>query len=459
LTFSEHIALGEHGHLFVEDVDCIDLAQRFGTPTYVLSEAQMRTNARAMLHAFRSRYPKTEVLFSNKANNNPAVRSIFNAEGCGGDCFGFGELHLSLLVGSDPDTIMLNGSNKQPPELELAIRAGVTINLDSLHELELVTETAQRVGRPARVAPRTRLMLHALDDVVADWPDGTPVGPGARAHKFGMHFEDVLESCRRALASEWLELRGLHHHVGRWTNDAGMYRAVVSELLEWAARLSQMLDGWAPAHIDVGGGLAWGRAQGHGPGNHDVSAPTCDTYAEVIVNAFAAGLARYPWLGEPTLMVEPGRALASNIGVLLSRVGTVKTWPGVKTWVNVDASQNHLPNILSAGWYYHAVAAANAAPAEVDLEQVDLVGPLCTFDVMGGARRLPPLHTGDIVAFLDTGAYGETKAATFNAQPRPATVLVSGMHADVITQRETLEQVIGRYRVPERLRTAAAAQV
>jgi diaminopimelate decarboxylase len=131
----------------------------------------------------------------------------------------------------------------------------------------------------------------------------------------------------------------------------------------------------------------------------------------------------------------------------------VKTWPGVKSWINVDASQNHLPNILSAGWYYHAVSAANAAPSEAELAEVDLVGPLCTFDVMGSARRLPALRTGDIVAFLDAGAYGETKAATFNAQPRPATVLVSGSDAEVITERETVEQVIGRYRVPERLRS------
>ena len=128
----------------------------------------------------------------------------------------------------------------------------------------------------------------------------------------------------------------------------------------------------------------------------------------------------------------------------------------MKTWVNLDASQNHLANILSAGWYYHAVAAANAAPLDSELETVDLVGPLCTFDVMGGARRLPPLRRGDIVAFLDTGAYGETKAATFNAQPRPATVLVCGSNADVITERETLDQVIGRYRVPERLRSVAS---
>ena len=206
MRFSEHIYAGADGHLMVEQLDSLELAERYGTPLYVLSEAQMRTNARGMLHAFRSRYPKTEVLFSNKANNNPSVRSIFNAEGCGGDCFGYGELHLSLLVGSEPATMMLNGSNKQAPELELAIQAGVTINLDSLEELQMVPPLLpERVGRRARVAPRTRLMLQALTRG-GRLAAGVSVRYGARAHKFGMPYEDVLEACRIALASDWLEL-------------------------------------------------------------------------------------------------------------------------------------------------------------------------------------------------------------------------------------------------------------
>jgi diaminopimelate decarboxylase len=447
--FSEHIGVDEQGHLRIEAVDALDLADEFGTPLFVLSENQVRHNVRAITRAFRARYPRTEILFSNKANNNPAVRRIFNQEGAGGDCFGYGELYLSLLAGTDPGKLMLNGSNKQTPELTLAIESGVTINLDSLEETDQVADLARNVGRRAKVNPRTRLMLSDLDDVAADWPRGVAVGPGARGHKFGMHHEDVLETCRRALASEWLDLVGLHHHVGRWTNDLGLHRAVVREQVAWAARLRGEL-GWTPAHLDVGGGLAWGRPEGHGPDANDRSAPDYDAYAEAIAATLSDELQRYG-LGEPLLMIEPGRALASNIGVLLTRVGTVKTWPGNKTWVNVDASQNHLPNILTANWYYHAVAAANADPDPAELDQVDLVGPLCTFDVMGAARCMPALRRGDVVAFLDTGAYGETKAATFNAQPRPATVLVSGERAEVITERETLRDVIGRYRVPPRL--------
>jgi diaminopimelate decarboxylase len=288
-----------------------------------------------------------------------------------------------------------------------------------------------------------------MDGVISDWPRGVEIGPGARGHKFGMTEAEARAVCRRALASEWVELRGLHHHAGRWTNHTALNQTVVREQVELAARLRDALR-WTPQLLNMGGGLAWGRPEGHGPDNADRTAPDAEAYAEALTTTLRAELDRFD-LGEPELMIEPGRALASNIGVLLARVGLVKRTPGLKTWVNVDASQNHLANILSANWYYHAVATSNADPDPSELREVDLVGPLCTFDVMGGARQLPPLRRGDVVAFLDAGAYGETKAATFNAQPRPATVLVSGERADVITERETLRDVIGRYRLPPHL--------
>ena len=448
-SFSEFLHVDDRGRLRIDGRDAADLADEFGTPLYVISEQQIHANVRAITAAFRRRYPRTEVLFANKANNNPAVRTAFSQAGAGGDCFGYNELYLSLLGGANPDLLVLNGSNKQEPELSLAVEAGATISLDNLDELAMVEAIAHRLGKQARVQPRTRLELKSLDGVISDWPKGIPIGPGARGHKFGMHYEDVLESCRRARASEWLDLVGLHHHVGRWTHDPVLLQTVVREQMEWVVRLRDALH-WTPRQLDMGGGLAWGRPEGHGPDASDRTAPDYEAYAEAMVGALKDALDRFD-LGEPLLMLEPGRALASNIGILLSRVGAIKTWPDHKTWVNVDASQNHLPNILSANWYYHAVAATNADAAPAELHEVDLVGPLCTFDVMGAARGLPALKRGDVVAFLDTGAYGETKAALFNAQPRPATVLVNGESAEVITERETLQDILGRFRIPPRL--------
>ncbi len=199
--------------------------------------------------------------------------------------------------------------------------------------------------------------------MISDWPRGVEIGPGARGHKFGMTEAEALEVCRRALASEWVELRGLHHHAGRWTNDLALNQTVVREQVELAARLRDALR-WTPQLLNMGGGLAWGRPEGHGPDNADRTAPDAEAYAEALTSTLRAELDRFD-LGEPELMIEPGRALASNIGVLLARVGMVKSTPGLKTWVNVDASQNHLANILTANWYYHAVAARNADPRPV----------------------------------------------------------------------------------------------
>jgi len=449
--FTEFIAADHDGCLRIEDVDAVALADQFGTPLFVISEQQIRHNVRAITRAFRAQYPRTEILFSNKANNNPAVRRVFNLEGAGGDCFGYGELYLSLLARTPPERLMLNGSNKQEAELELAIQNGVTVNVDVFEEIETIATIARRLGRRARVSARTRLALHALDSVVADWPKGLQIGAGARAQKFGMTYDEVLAVCRFALASEWLELRGLHHHAGRWTNDVALNRAVVQEQVAWTARLRDAL-GWTPSVLNMGGGLAWGRPEGHGPDGSDRTAPDYSAYAEAIAGTLRTELACHE-LGEPTLMIEPGRALASNIGLLLTRVGVIKRTAGFKTWVNVDASQNHLANILTANWYYHVVAAHAADVPPSQVSEVDVVGPLCTFDLMGGARPLPELKRGDVLAFLDAGAYGETKAATFNAQPRPATVLVSGDRANIITERETLREVIGRFRIPAHLLT------
>ncbi len=182
--FTEFITADEHGHLGIEQREASALANEFGTPLYVISEGQIRHNVRAITRAFRGRYPRTEILFSNKANNNPAIRRVFNQEGAGGDCFGYGELYLSLLAGTDPDKLMLNGSNKAEPELAMAVEAGVTINLDVFEELQAVAAIARRLGTRARVNVRTRLGLHEMDAAATGHRAGVR-RPGRRHHGAG----------------------------------------------------------------------------------------------------------------------------------------------------------------------------------------------------------------------------------------------------------------------------------
>ncbi len=448
-AFNENIGVNESGHLQVEDVDATQLAEKFGTPVYVISENQIYANVKRWHAAFTSRYPRSEILFATKANNNLAVRRVFTLAGAGGDAFGPGELYLTLLAGTDPDRVVLNGFNKQDQEIRMAIEAGAAIHLDAPDELEDVIRVANDTGIRARIGLRTRLLLHDLDHLESDWPPGIKIGRGVREiNKFGIALDDLETVCERVLQNPVTELVGLHHHVGRWAPDLKIHEAVVKDQMEVAVRLKDRF-GWIPEYFDFGGGFAWGRSEGHGPLGADRGSPTAEEFAETMTSLFREALHTHD-LGEPRLMIEPGRALASDIGILLTKVGIRKWFSDVhQTWIGLDASENHLLNILSSGFYYHPVVTDRVD--EQPTETVNLGDPLCWFGNLALNVQLPRVERGDIIAFLDTGAYCESKSLQFNAMPRPATVMVSGSRTEIITERETLQDVTRRFRLPARL--------
>ncbi len=444
--YTEHIGVGENGHLWVEGCDTVDLAERFGTPLYVVSENQIRHNYRAFYQAWAAHYPGVQVLFANKANNNLAVRRVFQQEGAGGDCFGLGELYMSLLAGVDPKKLVVNGSNKTAEEMEMAVQAGVAINVDSLEELDTVNAIAGRLGRVEEIGVRMKPALATLKDRPTHY--GGSIADFAVNHKWGLPLEDAVEAIRRALTMPNVKLTELHYHLGRVSREVSDFEVMARGVMRFVVDVRDRL-GWEPEYLDLGGGYAWGRAEGHGHAREDDgNTPSYADYARTMATVIREECEAHG-VGLPTLRLEPGRGLASNIAVLLGRVGTVKEWKGVRKWVNVDCSTNHVNRIVFDQFYYHIVAAskADAEPSET----VDVVGPLCTLDVLGSDRQLPPLDRGDLVALLDTGAYTETLSLQFNAQPRPASVMVCGDQADVITERETVQDIVGRYRIPPRL--------
>lgn len=454
--FSEWIGYNASGVLEVDGVSCADLAQQYGTPLYVVSENQIRQNVKAYQEAFVSRYPRSKIFFATKANNNIAVRTVYTQAGAGGDAFGVGELLVTLLAGTPPHWIVLNGFNKGDDELRLAIESGVTIHLDAVDELDRVIATARSVGRTARIGVRVRLLLHDLDEFMSDYPaagshpDGESVGVNMRERdKFGVSPTELGALCRAAIAAPEVELLGLHHHLGRELANVDLYRVTVRELLATAAELRDSL-GWTPSYFDFGGGMAFGRLEGHGPMARDVDVPDYDAYAEAITSALRDGLEHHG-LGEPDLIVEPGRALASNTAVLVAHVGATKWVPETdQTWVGVDASQSHMANNLTGAFYYHPVPVdSNVAGATV---RTNIADPNCWYGNLVFDRELPSLPSGALVAFLDTGAYCETKAGNFNLLPRPATVLATSGVAELVTERETLGEVVGRMRMPTQLR-------
>jgi diaminopimelate decarboxylase len=452
--FSRYIGYRD-GDLVVEQSRCVDLIERFGTPLYVMSEAQIHYNVKAAQAAFRCRYPDTGILFATKANNNLAVRRVFTQAGAGAECNGLGELLVSLHAGTPPELMVLNGWPKTEVHLRLAISNGIKVHLDSVDEFGLIARVARDLKMPVQLGIRTRLMLDNLNNLASDWPgaglptEGHSVGANMRQrNKDGVSEADIPDLYRQAERDPWIDLAGLHYHIGRIRGDTSAITAVIDEQAALAGRLRDQF-GWRPRYLDLGGGLPFGRSEGHGPLGQDRGVPSYDEYAEDVTTALLHGLDTYD-LGRPRLLVEPGRGLASNAGLLLSRVQGRKYVPETgQTWLVMDASQTQLMNSLTGGWRYHPVPVK--ATHEPPIERVNIVDSQPWYGNLAFDETFPPLTTGDALAFLDTGAYGETKAVNFNMVPRPATVLVLGTRADVITRRETVEDLLQRVQIPELL--------
>jgi len=454
-SFGEFFGIGPNGNLWVDGCDVAELARKFGTPLYIISENQLRYTYRRFRDAFTSRYPDVEILFANKSNNGLAIRHIMNQEGAGGDCFGVNEMYLALLAGSNPKKLALNGSNKQPEELEMAIHNGLCINIDAMDELDLIDEISKRVGKNVDIGIRLKLDLEPLGD-----RHGVSMhGPGSMKEqsdstKWGMSRQQTVEIVKRAQKLGNINLKETHFHLSRMTNDPRDFAVMAREMIVWSAYLRDNA-GWTPPCIDLGGGWTFGKPYGTGPNSQldDKSAPTPDQYAEHLCAAIKDECAKQN-LPLPKLRMEPGRALSGPTGITVGTVGAVKQGDK-KKWVNLDLSTNHLPWSAVLDWYYHAVPVVNAGVKGSEL--VDLVGPLCNSDEVGAKRMMPELKRGDLVAFLDTGGYTESCAARYNAQLLPATVLVKGDTAEIITEREQLKDIAGRFRVPPRLLAASFA--
>jgi diaminopimelate decarboxylase len=454
-AFGEFIGIGPNGNLWVEDCDVQDLATRFGTPLFIISESQLRLTYRQFRDAFRRHYPEVEILFANKSNNGLAIRHIMNQEGAGGDCFGVNEMYLALLAGTNPKTLVLNGSNKQPDELEMAVQNGLCINIDAMDELDQIDAICRRLGMSADIGIRLKLDLEPLRD-----KSGVSMhGPGtlkqqADSTKWGMSREQTVAIVQQAQKLPHIRLRETHFHLSRMSNDPTTFAVMAREMVTWSGYLRDHA-GWTPPCIDIGGGWTFGKWYGTGPNREldDAKAPTAEDYARLCCAAIKEEAARLK-LDLPKLRLEPGRALSGPSGISVGRVGAIKQGDH-KKWVNMDLSTNHLSWAAVLDWYYHAVPVAGAARASTEL--VDLVGPLCNSDEVGAHRRMPQLARGDYVAFLDTGGYTESCAARYNAQLLPAAILVRGDRAEITTEREQLKDIAGRFRVPPRLLAASFA--
>jgi diaminopimelate decarboxylase len=438
-------------HLWIEDRDAVELVALFGTPIYVVSENQLRRNARRLISAFAGQWPgPVRVLPSIKANHVIALRRILTDEGLGCDTFGQAELKAALACGVAPESISVNGSGKPAELIEVAVATGCRITLDSTREFDLALSAARKLGRTAKLRVRVRPNLASLEHVISDFSaEGASIAEASRRYKAGIPTNELLLLGERALRAHEVDLLGVHAHFARHTSRLDVWAAMMRAFGDTVAQLSAAWGGWEPTEIDVGGGLPTARdptgraipriaADGR-------SAPSIEQFAAVIATSLAESLAEHGLSASgKVLEIEPGRACYADAGIHLSRVVNVKTEldPEPLSFVELDTTEMFLldTHLEHNRWTYLVASRASSSAAQT----ADLVGTSCGFDTIIPDAQLPQVEPGDVIAFLDTGAYQEACASNFNAMPRPATVLVHDDVAAVVRRAETVADIFSR---------------
>jgi len=408
--------------LHCDRVSLAGLANTFGTPLYVYSASAIRERMNAFEHPFR-KIPHT-VCYSVKANSNLSILRLLRGMGCGFDVVSGGELERVLRANlKAAKRVVFSGVGKTANEMRAALKADVLLfNLESESELWVLAECATRAKKKARIALR----------VNPDVPAKTHpyISTGLHQHKFGIPIEEARRLYARASAVKSLQIAGVSVHIGSQITDVKPFAATMERVAELVRALRA--DGHAIHYVDAGGGLGIDYENGSLP-----------RFAEH-VSSYAAALLKPLKDLKVHLLLEPGRCIVAPAGALLTRL-LYKKNNGKKKFLIVDAAMNDLlrPSLYHA---YHEIAPVlltHGSSKEAEQETVDVVGPICeTGDFFARGRELPVVREGDLLALLDTGAYGMVLASNYNTRPRPAEVLVDGKSVRVIRRRETTADLV-----------------
>ena len=396
--------------LYVEALPLADVAQRFDTPCYVYSHTALTDGYRNFDAAFAGR--EHLVCYSVKANSSIAILNLFARLGAGFDIVSGGELQRVLAAGGGASKVVFSGLGKTVEEMRLALNAEILcFNVESEAELLRLNEVA---GSMNKIAP---ISLRVNPDV--DAKTHPYISTGLKQNKFGVAYADALALYCKAASFPHLRVTGMDCHIGSQLVDASPFVAAAEKVLALAEKLEA--EGIQLEHFDLGGGL--------GIRYDDETPPSVADYAAALIGAFGGRREK--------LIVEPGRSLVGNAGVLLTRVEYLK--PGEeKNFAIVDAAMNDLMRpALYDSW--HRIQPVQQR--DIAAQRYDVVGPVCeSGDFLGRARDLA-IEQGDLLAVMSAGAYGMSMSSNYNSRPRAAEVMVSGSEAKLIRERENVHHL------------------
>ncbi len=408
------LARDEGGSLMLDGVLMQNLAQAYGTPLYVYSQNGMLDALSRYKRAFGHR--QHLICYALKANSNLAVLQTFAQAGCGFDIVSGGELERVLAAGGDPSKVVFSGVGKTAQEIQRALEVGVRcFNVESASELDALSRTAVKLGRRAKVS------LRVNPDVDA----GTHpyISTGLKSNKFGIAHDQVLSAYRHAARLPRIEVAGIDCHIGSQITEEAPYVEALDRVLDLVEAIER--DGIRLHHIDLGGGL--------GITYNDETPPEAD----VLMKRLLARIDQRGH-GHREVLIEPGRSLVGNAGVLLARVEVLKLG-ATKNFCVVDAAMNDLMRPAM----YQAWMGIEACRERSDTPTLDwdVVGPVCESGDWLGRDRPLAVREGDLIAVLSAGAYGMSMASNYNTRPRAAEVMVKAGKHWLIRKRETVQDL------------------
>lgn len=407
--------------LHMEDVPLERLAHDVGTPTYVYSKARLHENYQRYESAFQN--VSHQVMFAMKANSNGAILSLLGKAGAGADIVSMGELYRARKAGIPPERIVFSGVGKRPDEIRAALEAGILMfNVESEEELVMIDKIAATVRKAAPIAIRVNPDVDALTH--------DHITTGKKENKFGIPLEKSLPLFRAAAKLPRINLQGIHAHIGSQITSTRPYTATLNKVLDLVDKLET--EGISLRYIDLGGGL--------GVRYKDEEPPTPKQLADELISRLRGR--------ELKLLLEPGRSLIGDVGVLLTRVLYRKD-SGAKHFLIVDAAMNDLarPALYDA---YHGVYPL--LDKKGTMITADIVGPVCeSGDYLARHRTIRKLEQGEGLVVATAGAYGFAMGSQYNSRTRPAEVLVHGSKYTVIRERETLEDLVRGEHIPQDL--------
>lgn len=427
---TENFNVNEKGHLTLGGVDTVDLANKYGTPLYVLDENDIRKSCRQFVGAFDKYYGgNARVYYASKAFSCKEMYRIVMNEGICTDVVSGGELYTALSVGFPAERIGFHGNNKTPEELAFAVKSGVgRIIVDNFYELELLNEIAGENG----VCQKILLRINpAIDCHTHEY-----IKTGQLDCKFGFALKtgEASDAAKLALSLKNLELVGIHCHIGSQIFETRPFIDAADIMVSFAKNIEDSF-GKTLSEINFGGGYGIKYLETDKPVPKDES-------IRILCEAVKAACEKHNF-ALPTLSIEPGRSIVGDCNLTLYKIGAVKTIQNIRTYVSVDGGMSDNPRYALYGADYEAVV-ANKADKPRDFVAT-IAGKCCeSGDLIQEHTKIQTPESNDTLAVLATGAYNYSMASNYNRIPRPAAVMVKDGEARVIIERETFEDLIGK---------------